>query len=316
MPRVLYIACSAYSGSTFLSFLLNTHSRVVTVGHSMGWSFDPDEEFHCSCGRLLQECPFFARIGDDFRAAGLAFEARDFGTAYRLVAADRPNRWLTTNLPVVDHGGLERLRDRLVWAVPGYRSRLRVQDRANEVFVVSALRQRHAEVFVDNSHDPHRLRHLRRIPSLRLQAVHLVRDPRGVALSNRTKKGWDVATTTRMWLRRQSIIARVAAEYAETRRIYYEELCADVDAALRELHPFMGLDFEPFQGDFKAGEHHILGNMMRLQGGKVNVDLKWRRELSSADLELIARTFRDWARSRPSDPAVEIARHYLDGDDG
>ena len=178
----------------------------------------------------------------------------------------------------------------------------------------SALEQSGASVFVDNSHDPHRLRHLRRIKSLELRAIHLVRDLRGVALSNRTKKGWDVALSTRAWLRKQSMIARVTAEWAETRRVYYEAMCADVGGSLREIHDFMGLDFQPFGGDFKAGEHHILGNVMRLRDGRVSVDRRWQTELSRTDLAVIADTARRWVDRHHDHTVGEMVEYYLAGD--
>jgi hypothetical protein len=45
MPKVLFIACSSFSGSTLLSFLLNTHPDIVTAGHTIGWRYKKGEVF-------------------------------------------------------------------------------------------------------------------------------------------------------------------------------------------------------------------------------------------------------------------------------
>ena len=69
--RVLYIACSSFSGSTLLSFLLNSHPKIVTLGHTTGWHFDDDETFLCSCGEPIQSCAFYQSMSRAFRDFGL-----------------------------------------------------------------------------------------------------------------------------------------------------------------------------------------------------------------------------------------------------
>jgi hypothetical protein len=43
--------------------------------------------------------------------------------------------------------------------------------------------------------------------------------------------------------------------------------------------------------DFYEGEHHILGNRMRLKGGNgvVEPDVSWKERLTDRDLDIIAR---------------------------
>jgi hypothetical protein len=99
MNRSLYITSSSYSGSTLLSFLLNTHPEIFTVGEMDGWNYGEDETFECSCGRILCECPFFRRVARAFADEGLPFDYRDFGTMYRLARSARFNRYLLGSLP-------------------------------------------------------------------------------------------------------------------------------------------------------------------------------------------------------------------------
>ncbi len=286
--RVLYISTFQFSGSTLASFLLNTHSQMATVGHTIGWHFAEGEDFRCSCGELLDICPYFTGIAKAFAENGLRFDIRDFGTNYRLAKNERLNRYLVASLPVIANTSIEHLRDRFIRNFGSIEGRISTCDRANEVFFRSAIELANASVYVDNSHDPYRARHLNRIPGLDVRNLHLVRDPRGVALSCRRHAGWSVDTAMQTWLRRLRDIIRIGDELpGETLVVHYEDLCRNVDTVLADIHRFAGLEAEPFAGDFDASEHHILGNAMRLRGGDIRLDEKWKTALDAADVDRI-----------------------------
>jgi len=311
VPKILYIACSSFSGSTLLSFLLNSHEHMCTVGHMTGWPYAKDETFSCSCGQPLRSCPFFQAIAEAFRAADLPFEFRNFGTEYRLADDDRLNRYLTANLPFVQSNGAEYLRDAVVTRVPRFAKILARHDRANLTFVNAALAYSGAQVFVDNSHRPHRVRHLGHIPEFDIAAAHLVRDLRGVVLSHMNRRGWDAAFATGMWLREQAAITRVLGESKKSMTIYYEQLCEATDETLATLHRFVGLEARPFTGDFKATDHHILGNAMRLRDSKISADTRWQRDLSQRDLAAITEVAQSFVRRHADHPLSRIVEHYL-----
>ena len=284
--QLLYVTSSSYSGSTLLAFLLNNHPEVFTISEMEGWAYEDEESYPCSCGAPLPRCPFFGHVAEAFRAAGEPFDFRDFGTAYRLVASARLNRWLTERLPPAP--ALEGLRDAVVARLPVLRARLARHDRANRLFLEAALAYSGARVFVDATKNPFRLRFLRRLPELDLRVVHLVRDYRGVALSNLRNRGCDLRTAIGLWLREQRDILRVCREFPRVETLRYEALCDDVDAALARLHRFLGLEHRPFPGSFKAAEHHILGNTMRLDGEAViRKNEAWREAFDAAQLAFI-----------------------------
>ena len=317
MAKVLYINCSSYSGSTLLSFVLNGHRDMFSIGHTTGWSFAPDQPFYCSCGEEIQDCPFYRHIAECFRRAGFAFEFSNFGLGYRLARNNRLNRCLTARLPLVAWPGLERLRDRLVARVPALAGRLRDIDRRNRCFIEAALAYLDASVFVDNSHSPYRLRFLRAAEGLDLARLHLVRDPRGVAFSNMALRRVGPARATTMWIRDQVDICRIAQAPirgqapGDLLRIHYEDLCDETDRTLGEIHRFVGLSHQPFSGDFKDKEHHILGNVMRLGASKIVKSTKWRDELSAEDLGQIEATAQRFARGHRDHPVTAIIEHYL-----
>ena len=287
MSRVLYLACSPYSGSTLTSFLLNTHPDIATIGHTIGWPDADPKTFRCSCGDLLDNCTLFSRIAINMRSAGLPFDIRDFGTAFQLAGNDRLNRALTGGLPLIGASetgiNLARLRNRLLRNLPVSGPKLARQARANRIVIDTVLQFMDAEVLLDNSQDPHRIEHMSRIPGIDIDVLFLVRDPRGVVLSMMRHKGWDAGTAAHVWLNDQRAISRIVERMPKKLVVSYEALCAQPSELLGDVHRFVGLQQHPFDGDFKRGEHHILGNDMRIESSSIKVDQKWVRELSERD---------------------------------
>lgn len=308
--KVLYLTSFSFSGSTLLSFLLNLHPRMASIGHTSGWRYGPDEDFRCSCGERLPDCPLYRKIAAAFAAAGLPFDYRWFGTEFELGHNERLNRYLLASLPLIQSSRLEGWRDSLVRSFPPARHALERQLRANEVLMTCVLDHHAAEVFVDNSHDPYRLRHLRGLAGFGLYHLHLVRDPRGVAWSSRKNSGFTPELAVRLWLRREADSARVGGE-VQTLRVFYEDVCTDPDRTLGDIHRFTGLAAHPFGGDFKAQEHHILGNRMRLQSGGLTLDTRWQTELPAATLTTIERQCAAYLERHPDGPVADTLRHYF-----
>jgi hypothetical protein len=312
MARVLFVACSSFSGSTLLSFLLNTHPDIVTAGHTIGWRYKDGDVFYCSCGRVLESCPFFQTMAKAFQDNGLPFDFRDFGTRYEIARSPRLNRYLTMELPLVRSNRVEGLRDALVRLNRVWARALDRQNRANLIFVQTALSYSGAHVFVENTHNPYRLRHLGRIPELDLAVVYLVRDIRGVVYSYMKNHGWDLDFAIRTWFRQQSNIVRILKEFDHTVTISYERLCDSTDEVLASLHRFVGVQPRPFAGDFKSAEHHILGNVMRLTDSKISKDIRWQEKLSANDLEAIRCAGLAFAKRNRGHPVSEIVGRYLE----
>lgn len=311
MPIIATINSTSFSGSTLLTFLLNAHSQIFTVGHMIGYRYAADEDFRCSCGETLELCPFFSTVMTDFRAANLPFSFRDFGTRYELSRNDRINRFLTTQVRFLSNTAFELARDFVVRLNPLWAARLDQQNKANLTFVDTALAYSKTKVFVDSTHSPYRLRKLNRIEPVELYPIQLLRDFRGVVYSHIKNKGWDVELSWRTWLREQHEFVRILPEFERTLRIHYEDLCADADGTLGKIHAHLGLAAEPFSGDFKATEHHVLGNQMRLGKANISQDHRWLRELKKADLAYLTREAERFVRRHPGHPVSQIIEHYV-----
>jgi len=312
MPKVLFLACSSHSGSTLLTFLVNLHPKMIAVGHMVGWDSESDEYIQCSCGERLDECPFFRNMHEALKAQGLPFSYNHFGTRYNLVQNDRLNRTLTAHLPYLHNSRLEAIRDLAVRSIPAFSQKISLTNRINHAFIECALAYKGATVFVENAAgNPFRLRLLRHIQGLDIYTVYLVRDFRGVALSNMKRRGWDPVTATKVWLRQQGDILRIVGEGQRFIRVYYEDFATSTNETLAEIHRFVGLEPRTFDGDFKETEHHVLGNVMRLKSSTINPDTRWRTELSVEDLAAITNTATAFARRHPNHPVSELVEHYL-----
>jgi hypothetical protein len=307
MPNVLYITSSSFSGSTLLSFLLNTHPDITTVGEMEGWKDADVNSFQCSCGAVLKTCPYFVKIAGVFEQHHLPFSPNDFGTGYRLVDNTRFNQYLTESLPRIRNTRVEQLRDWMLRHMPGFSKQIEQNNRANVLFMQTALALTGSKVFVDADKSPYRMRYLLRLSDINLQPLYLVRDPRGVVTTFMENRGWDAALAMKVWIKEQLDILRILQEFPHSIRIYYEDLCEDVNGVLAQIHRFAGVTPQPFSGDFQAAQHHILGNSMRLDRiGKIVKSERWKTKLSAGDQETIARIARDFIARHHGHPLSDI----------
>lgn len=314
-PTLLYITYSSHSGSTLLAFLLNDHPDIVSLGHMTGWRNAP-EGFRCSCGQALRGCPFFRRVADAFRKAGLEFEFSNFGTAYRVTRHDRLNRYLLGALPYVHSPLLERMRDALVGHIPRFAATLAEQDRRNMLLISTALSYKGARVAVDKSTSENRIHHLRRLDGVELAVIHLVQDPRGVVLTDRERRNWEPVLATRMWLRKNARIIESTSRASPVTTVYYEDLVDRTNDVLGEIHQFLGLRQQAFDGNFKKSEHHILGNSMRFGEPVIRKDARWRTMLSTHDIDAIEGTLCRFVRTHGRHQLSKIVVTYLEGAKG
>lgn len=311
--KLLYIASSSFSGSTLLSFLLNTHKDMFCAGEMIGWEYD-DTPFYCSCGATLETCPFYQYIGKIFRDNGLPFAFSHFGTAYQLSRNERINNLLTRNFPKIQNSTLEKLRDKVVRHTPILSTKMQQFGRANALFMSTALKHSGTHIFVDASKDAFRLRHLQQINDLDINILHLVRDLRGVILSFRKNRGIeDMALATRLWIQDQVNILRIAEEFPSVLKVYYENICNDTEGSLAMISRFMDLSPMSFSGDFKSASHHILGNSMRLDGtSKIVNSERWKKELSDREIETIQQEAKKQLTRRNDPKLTEIIEQYIE----
>jgi hypothetical protein len=296
MIRYLYVMAHSFSGSTLASFLLGAHPEIATVGEPGIAPGIDSEGFSCSCGKPILECAFWRRVTEGMNRRGLDFDIRRSGLRFRVENDSIADRLLRAGpqTPLLELARSAAIR---IWPRAHYERQRLLHRYENFVAVVTETQGRGA--FVDISKRPGGLIHLLEAPSFRLRAVRLVRDPRAVAYSCVKNLGMSIEDGARSWANFQSESARMMRLLSpdSCATVRYEDLCADTGGVLARLHRLVGVTPVTDIPDYRATEHHIIGNRMRLESGsRVQLDERWRRALSASQVEVVNR-ITGWART-------------------
>jgi hypothetical protein len=285
----VFLASSAYSGSTLLSYLLGTHPQVATVSAASGGRRQSQiDTYRCSCGRLMIECPFWLAVRDAMIARGYPdFSLAHFRLGFDRQAGSRVERLRTGSLRWT---WAEDVRDAIVARLGGHGAAMAATGRRNADFATVVMELTGATVFVDASKERMRIRHLARHLPMPLRVIHLVRDVRGVATSARhhgVTSAAGVEAAARNWNATNRTILRHLAGLPPDAHttVRYEDLCRDPQGVTAELFGFIGVDPGVAAMDGSGGgEQHLLGNRRRLEAwNEIQLDERWRTELDAAD---------------------------------
>ncbi len=280
-PAFVGIETSSYSGATLLSFLLNAHPSIASIGEMNGLVSKDPEHYVCSCGKMIQTCEFWQAMGREMSARGHDFDLADFRTEF---CFQGPAWMQRLRVGSFGHVKLDAVRDAALKRVPGERRQFMRLVARNLAFVDSVLKLTGKSVFVDTSKDHLRARALKMFSTCDVRVIHLVRDPRGVAAS-RLSRGVQLQAgeMARQWVRLHSRLQTWNGVLAPGKyiRVRYEDLCQDPRGMLRTLYAFCGVDPEFEASDFRSCPHHIVGNPMRLTNlSVIRLDERWRELLA------------------------------------
>jgi Sulfotransferase family len=298
MTNFVYLMGHGYSGSTLLTFLLNAHPGIATVGE-MGIASRSKvrpEEFLCSCGEPIGECPFWQRTSREMGARGFPFDIREPGGGGLLAQHGRPSeRLLAADLRPRP---AELLRRTAIALWPAARRRRDEILAKNRAFVEVATGIKGCHTFLDSTKRPERALLLAQTPGFATRVLHLVRDGRAVAWSCAKNLGQSVEEGAASWLADARSCERARAWFPADRwlTVRYEDLCADPQDTLARIFRFLGLP--PAEvGDFRAAEHHVIGNRMRLQRtSEIRLDERWKAALSARELAVADRVTASYNR--------------------
>ena len=290
MP-VIYINSAAFSGSTLLIRLLLSHPNVASVGELTGYVAKTGEakERYCSCGQMIQDCPFWQELAFHVKKEISDFNPHWFGTKFRLL----PYKYRILNTLLTGYLGcnvIERLRFKVLTEFTAYRSRIEDIIYTNQLFVEGICRITGASVFVDASKYATYAKFLTLSQKLDLRVVHLTRDSRGVVNSYRKNSKYSLVHGALKWnlsqMKAESLRRWMAPD--KHMRIRYEDLCLSPLTTVNRIFHFVGLP-ELSRLDLNSTESiHILGNRMRhVRALRVKADFSYKEELSLANLFLI-----------------------------
>jgi hypothetical protein len=281
--RVIYLAGTGHTGSTLLGILLQMHPRIASVGGA-AVTLKTRRRGNaakqvCSCGERIGECPFWRQVFDDVQRQGFELGATRWANDYRI---EHPLLRKLLSQPSSNRG----VRFLQNWAtdfLPLYSARIRSVDRVNIAFIRAVLEARDADVYVDTSKRALRLMRLLKLPQLDVKVVRLVRDVRAYAASLKRRRGQTVADASRSWRETQQVMADISSRLpaSQCMLLRYEDLCTDLDATLGKLHAFAGVGPASPIRSIQKGQHHVIGNGMRLEGAiRVRLDERWKQQLT------------------------------------
>lgn len=291
--RYVCLPGAAFTGSTLLGFLLNSHPACVSIGAATGLIPGIDiETYRCSCGVLWLECPFWKNIKDRTDELGYPVNVHSVGmweSHFQVTRMFYVDALLVRSLRNVM---LTEARDAVTLRLPAIRQRMIAAASATWALAYAAVERTGASVFIDTSRDHLRPKALAKSPLLETYVVHLIKDARANTASIMKHTGLSAAKAARIW-RRANLEAERNRRYVSADRwltIRYNELCQDVQGTLDHIADFLNVPRAPVPADFRSEPHHIAGNAMRLRSaGEVKEDTSWSNRLTTKDLAVIAR---------------------------
>ncbi|WP_243058738.1 sulfotransferase [Nocardioides sp. SR21] len=300
--RVVYVGGTGRSGSTVLANVLGEVPGLVSVGEvRFLWERGILQNRLCGCGDHFADCPFWSKVLD--RAFGPDDERRaeDRSTTARRMCRSLAERTRMRSLPS-QVGRRQRAIDPELATTLG-----RLYEAIAEVAG--------AEVVVDSSKLPTYAVQLADVPSITVQVLHLVRDPRAAAHSWRRRRAQpDLGETALMERRgaaKSAVLWRIwntalermcRSRGLEYRLLNYESFVADPRGELRrllrgfallapsQLDPVLDELFEAPDVVRLSSNHTVAGNPARHHHGSVALvpDDEWRDRLGAADRRLVS----------------------------
>ncbi len=285
---VLFIGSMWRSGSTLLDLMLGQLPGFVSVGELRQiWAKGCIDDRPCGCGAVFSECPFWTAVGEHAFGGWSKVDAHEMLRLRKSLDKAQVVPWFSSLRGPKDSGDTRAYLEALERLYGGIRE-------------VSG-----SAVVVDSSKSHGHALLLRRVPSIDLRLVHLVRDSRAVTysklrgLDKRKREGKissdqevNVRSWALRWLQYNAMLPRLLPKSAPRTRVRYEDLAAAPKDVLAETLLAAGFAAPPdalefLQGDrLSVGENHIVyGNRMRSTRGEVVVrlDEEWKPSMRRRD---------------------------------
>lgn len=270
--RVLYIAGTGRSGSTLVAQCLEQQAGGVHVGEMRYlWERGVTENHLCECGAPFDRCEFWTEV----LAAAYGTKARWVSDEVRALSSQ------------VDR--IRRIPQALANAGGQYRESTRRYAQLVTPLYDALARVADTDLLIDSSKDPSYLYLLSKLDTLRLEPLHLVRDPRAVAYSwTRTRRRPEIhwqeqyMRTIRprraalIWLEYNTAIEIFMARRKSRSRLRYEDFTTDPDRMITRVCRTAGLTEKASAMRGSRG-HSLSGNPMRFDRRPlvVSLDNEW-----------------------------------------
>lgn len=288
--RVCYIVSSSFSGSTLLSFILNSHPEIGTISEFDNMdAIVNDPNYLCSCGEKLRTCLFFRQLGEKMKAAGQPFAVDRMDLMGSLNDNERINRLLVGRLPKIQSNFMEGLRNLLVRNLPWYRENLEDCHHRTSIFMKSVLELCNASVFLDATKDPYRMLFLAERHDVHV--VYLFKNGIAGAYSYmkdaaRNSNPITMEEAGTRWFEEQITILRALKKISPENQlgVSYSALCGNPQKTCSQIYQFLKL-LPATIDKFGHVPHHLVGNQMRLsQSLEIKEREDWKVGLTETDI--------------------------------
>ena len=291
-PKIACVTNTSFSGSTIFCLLANTHPQVAALGDGLNPRVlkTRGDSFVCSCGELLNDCPFWSAVFSAVRQQGVPFSIEDCNLRYSYL-----HPLLDRVLGRYHDDPVRRVfRQAALAAWPKHRRHVELHNRRNVAFCRAVLEASGKSVYLHNTKPLLMLYHLRDNPELDVSVITMVRDARGFVNSamKRGTSALDAATRWRNYHQRVADLTR-GIDSSRLLTLKYEDLCGDTESCMKRVFRFLDVEDVPVSRTVVPSDHHIAGNDLRLKKElTVRLDEDWQSKLSERDVAVIERQCR------------------------
>jgi hypothetical protein len=295
--ELLFVGPMGRSGSTLFERMLGSTDRLVSLGEVVHmWDRGLRDDQLCGCGDRFSACAFWAEVGDRAFGGWDRLSATGILALKHRVDRNRYIPWLIAPQRAPD--AFRRDLDQLVGEVldPLYRT---LGELAGP-----------GQVLVDASKDPSYAYVLRHVPSVRLRAVHLVREPQGVVHSWKKKVArpevvdreehmpqYSALDTALRWTAFNVCFEPLHSLGVPVAFVRYADVVADPRGTLLAMSqvlddPLTTADLSLVHDDRVElrTNHTVAGNPMRFSTGELHIrdDRSWQGRLAPAERLAVA----------------------------
>ncbi|MCO4762013.1 MAG: sulfotransferase [Myxococcales bacterium] len=288
---MLHIACTSYSGSTLLGYLLGSHGEFTATSQLAHLPRLAQANAKCTCGAALGACTFWHAVAEQH--SGLKLIGKDSLTWWAAQALDPQSPGSKTDKARAALGlwGPRYGADHRFSAARGtaFDRHLRACAAAHVAVAAAVAQVAGTRWVADASKDRWLSLTLGRLAAPNVKSVVLVRDGRAVMASRMRRLGESAGQAAKMWLTHNLWLMRqqqlVGSEGGL--RVRYEDLCVDPNHIVGQIRGHLDLPPAPVNPTLnKTAAHLIGGNPMRFETSAqtITLDERWRTDLKAADL--------------------------------
>jgi hypothetical protein len=286
--QLVFIISATHSGSTLLSMVLGSHSRVLALGETTWFDRWVVNNDRCSCTKPMRSCSLWSQVvarivsrrGIDVQSFSGKFSVDSNNVFDRSIWSERFKRLVS--IPAI------RFLPGFLWRQIGRLSFFsQIFERAHNLLEVydCSYAVSGRSILVDSSKGIRSVLNVYLERPESVKVIYLTRDGRGFANSLMKHHGYSARIAALRWWYGNLYIRWMIGRLPRGRKIHvrYEELCRDPGDTMKRLCHFMGIPFERAMYDFRLAEHHLIkGNPMRFwDEARIIEDRSWRAQMSN-----------------------------------